>query len=129
MKILFGCTTQIHLFLFLFVITFKVNAQSIQPFRDYTALTKRVYHFTKVEFITKEGEFNENICTYYIPELKETSPPFVAIYYKRENSQWFTESLYRKRLRFSFKDGILKLDRTNFWDWFELEEIRVVILF
>ena len=129
MKILIGCTTQIHLFLFLFVITFKVNAQSIQPFRDYTALTKRVYHFTKVEFITKEGEFNEEICTYYIPELKETSPPFVAIYYKRENSQWFTESLYRKRLRFSFKDGILKLDRTNFWDWFELEEIRVVILF
>ncbi|SVC08719.1 uncharacterized protein METZ01_LOCUS261573, partial [marine metagenome] len=128
-KILFGCTNLIHFFLFLFVITFKVNAQSIQPFRDYTALTKRVYHFTKVEFITKEGEFNEKICTYYIPELKETSPPFVAIYYKRENSQWFTESLYRKRLRFSFKDGILKLDRTNFWDWFELEEIRVVILF
>ena len=129
MKILSGCTTQIHLFLFLFVITFKVNAQSIQPFRDYTALTKRVYYFTKVEFITKEGEFNEEICTFFIPGLKETSPPFVAIYYKRENSQWFTESLYRKRLRFSFKDGILKLDRTNFWDWFELEEIRVVILF
>ena len=129
MKILFGCTTQIHLFLLLFVITFKVNAQSIQPFRDYTALTKRVYYFTKVEFITKEGEFNEEICTFFIPGLRETSPPLVAIYYKRENSQWFTESLYRKRVRFSFKDGILKLDRTNFWDWFELEEIRVVILF
>ena len=129
MKILFGCTTQFHLFLFLFVITFKVDAQSIQPFRDYTALTKRVYYFTKVEFITKEGEFNEEICTFFIPGLRETSPPLVAIYYKRENSQWFTESLYRKRLRFSFKDGILKLDRTNFWDWFELEEIRVVILF
>ena len=129
MKILFGCTTQFHLFLFLFVITFKVDAQSIQPFRDYTALTKRVYYFTKVEFITKEGEFNEEICTFFIPGLRETSPPLVAIYYKRENSQWFTESLYRKRVRFSFKDGILKLDRTNFWDWFELEEIRVVILF
>jgi len=128
-KILFGCTTQFHLFLFLFVITFKVDAQSIQPFRDYTALTKRVYYFTKVEFITKEGEFNEEICTFFIPGLRETSPPLVAIYYKRENSQWFTESLYRKRVRFSFKDGILKLDRTNFWDWFELEEIRVVILF
>ena len=129
MKILSGCTTQIHLFFFLFVITFRINAQPIQPFRDFTTLTKRVYHFTKVEFITKEGEFNEEICTYFIPELRETSPPFVAIYYKRENSQWFTESLYRKRVRFSFKDGILKLDRTNFWDWFELEEIRVVILF
>ena len=129
MKILFGCTTQIHLYLFLSVVTFKINAQSIQPFRDYTVLTKRVYHFTKVEFITKEGEFNEDICTFFIPELKETSPPFVAIYYKRGNSQWFTESLYRKRVRFSFKDGMLKLERTNFWDWFELEEIRVVILF
>ena len=129
MKILFGCTTQIHLFFLLSVITFKVNAQSIQPFQDYTALTKRVYYFTKVEFITKEGEFNEEICTFFIPGLRETSPPLVAIYYKRENSQWFTESLYRKRVRFSFKDGILKLDRTNFWDWFELEEIRVVILF
>ena len=129
MKILSGCTTQIHLFLFLFVITCKVNAQSFLPFQDHTTLTKRVYHFTKVEFITKEGEFNEEICTYFIPELRETSPPFVAIYYKRENSQWFTESLYRKRVRFSFKEGILKLDRTNFWDWFELEEIRVVILF
>ena len=129
MKILFGCTPQIHLFLFLSVVTFKINAQSIPPFRDYTVLTKRVYHFTKVEFITKEGEFNEDICTFFIPELKETSPPFVAIYYKRGNSQWFTESLYRKRVRFSFKDGMLKLERTNFWDWFELEEIRVVILF
>ena len=129
MKISFGCFAQIHLFLFLLVITFKVNAQSIQPFRDYTALTKRVYYFTKVEFITKEGEFNEEICTFFIPGLKETSPPLVAIYYKRENSQWFTESLYRKRVRFSFKDGLLKLDRTNFWDWFELEEIRVMILF
>ena len=129
MNILFGCTTQIYLFLFLSVVAFKINAQSIKPFRDYTVLTKRVYHFTKVEFITKEGEFNEDICTFFIPELKETSPPFVAIYYKRGNSQWFTESLYRKRVRFSFKDGMLKLERTNFWDWFELEEIRVVILF
>ena len=129
MKILFGCTTQIHLFLFLSVVAFKINAQSILPFRDYSVLTKRVYHFSKVEFITKEGEFNEDICTFFIPELKETSPPFVAIYYKRGNSQWFTESLYRKRVRFSFKDGMLKLERTNFWDWFELEEILIVIHF
>ena len=129
MKIKSGCAIQIHLFFFLFIITGKVNAQSIQPYRDFTHLTKRVYHFTKVEFITEEGEFNEEICTFFIPELKENSPPFVALYYKRENSKWFTESLYRKRVRFGFKDGKLKLDRTNFWDWFELEEIRVVILF
>ena len=129
MKKLFRCTVQIILFLLLAVSTSKVIAQSVQPFRDYSGLTKRVYYFTKVEFITKEGEFNEEICTFIIPELKETSPPFVAIYYKRENSQWFTESLYRKRVRFSFRDGLLRLDRTNFWDWFELEEIRVVILF
>ena len=62
------------------------------------------------------------------PSVEIESPPFVAIYYKRENSNWFTESLYRKRVRFSFKDGILKLDRTNFWDWFELAEIKVLIL-
>ena len=129
MKIKSGCAIQSHLFFFLFIITCKVHAQPIQPFRDFTHLTKRVYHFTKVEFITEEGEFNEEICTFFIPELRENSPPFVAIYYKRENSKWFTESLYRKRVRFRFRDGMLKLDRTNFWDWFELEEIRVVILF
>jgi hypothetical protein len=106
-----------------------LNAQNTLPHRDYTDITKRVYYFTKVEFITEEGEFNEDICTFNIPELNDKSPPFVAIYYKRENSNWFTESLYRKRVRFRFKDGVLKLDRTNFWDWFELEEIRVVILF
>ena len=106
-----------------------INAQNTLPHGDFTNLTKRVYYFSKVEFITEEGEFNEEICTFNIPELKDNSPPFVAIYYKRENSNWFTESLYRKRVRFSFKDGMLKLDRTNFWDWFELEEIRVVILF
>ena len=54
---------------------------------------------------------------------------FVAIYYKRENSNWFTESLYRKRVRFSFQEGIIQLDRTNFWDWFELNEIKVVIIY
>jgi hypothetical protein len=122
--------TLIHIYSF-FLCSFliQLNGQTIQPFQDFNLLTKRVYHFTKVEFITEEGEFNEEICTLLIPELKESSPPFVAIYYKRENSSWFTESLYRKRVRFSFKDGILKLDRTNFWDWFELTEIRVVILF
>ena len=103
--------------------------QVSENFKEYKDLTKRVYNFTKVEFITEEGEFNEAICTLNIPELKEDSPPFVAIYYKRENSNWFTESLYRKRVRFSFQDGIVQLDRTNFWDWFELNEIKVVIIY
>ena len=106
-----------------------INGQITDRFKEHTQLTKRVYHFTKVEFITEEGEFNEAICTLSIPDLKEDSPPYIAIYYKRENSEWFTESLYRKRVRFSFQDGIVKLDRTNFWDWFELNEIKVVIIY
>ena len=96
---------------------------------EYHAIKKRVYSFSKIDFITAEGEFNEAICTLLIPDLKEDSPPFVAIYYKRDNSEWFTESLYRKRLRFNFKDGILKLDQSNFWDWFEIAEIKIVVIY
>jgi hypothetical protein len=97
--------------------------------QEYSPLKKRVYSFTKLDFITSEGEFNESICTISIPDLLEASPPYVAIYYKRDNSTWFTESLYRKRVRFSFKDGILKLDQSNFWDWFEIAEIKIVIIY
>ena len=96
---------------------------------EYQSIKKRVYSFSKIDFITAEGEFNESICTLLIPDLKEDSPPFVAIYYKRDNSEWFTESLYRKRLRFNFKDGILKLDQSNFWDWFEIAEIKIVVIY
>ena len=96
---------------------------------EYKLIKKRVYSFSKIDFITAEGEFNEAICTLLIPDLKEDSPPFVAIYYKRDNSEWFTESLYRKRLRFNFKDGILKLDQSNFWDWFEIAEIKIVVIY
>ena len=96
---------------------------------EYIELKKRVYSFSKLDFITSEGEFNEAICTLLIPDLKEDSPPFVAIYYKRDNSEWFTESLYRKRLRFNFKDGILKLDQSNFWDWFEIAKIKIVVIY
>ena len=96
---------------------------------EYHSIKKRVYSFSKIDFITAEGEFNEAICTLLIPDLKEDSPPFVAIYYKRDNSEWFTESLYRKRLRFNFKDGILKLDQSNFWDWFEISEIKIVVIY
>ena len=96
---------------------------------EFQSIKKRVYSFSKIDFITAEGEFNEAICTLLIPDLKENSPPFVAIYYKRDNSEWFTESLYRKRLRFNFKDGILKLDQSNFWDWFEIAEIKIVVIY
>ena len=96
---------------------------------EYHSIKKRVYSFSKIDFITAEGEFNEAICTLLIPDLKEDSPPFVAIYYKRDNSEWFTESLYRKRLRFNFKDGVLKLDQSNFWDWFEIAEIKIVVIY
>lgn len=102
---------------------YPANVKEISPIR------KRVYSFSKLDFITSEGEFNEAICTLVIPDLKIASPPFVAIYYRRENSQWFTESLYRKRLRFNFKEGVLKLDRSNFWDWFEIEEIKIVVIY
>ena len=81
---------------------------------EFSPLKKRVYSYSKLDFITSEGEFNESICTLIIPDLKEDNPPYVAIYYKRDNSEWFTESLYRKRLRFNFKDGVLKLDQSNF---------------
>ena len=102
------------------------HAKNVQ---EFVSLKKRVYSFSKLDFITSEGEFNESICTLLIPDFVEDSPPFVAIYYKRDNSMWFTESLYRKRLRFSFKDGVLKLDQSNFWDWFEIAEIKIVVIY
>ena len=113
-------------FLFLSINRAQEHSKNLD---EYSPLRKRVYSFTKIDFITAEGEFNESICTLAIPDLKEGSPPFVAIYYKRDNSQWFTEALYRKRLRFSFKDGVLKLDQSNFWDWFEISEIKIVVIY
>lgn len=118
-----------QLFIYYLVSSAAVSQESNQKFTEFKSLTKRVYHFTKVEFITSEGEFNDAICTLIIPELKEVTPPFVAIYYKRDNSDWFTESLYRKRVRYSFKNGVIKLDRSNFWDWYEVNEIKVVIIY
>ena len=115
-------------FLFLFPAINRAQ-EHLKNLEEYTPLRKRVYSFSKIDFITAEGEFNESICTLVIPDLNEDSPPFVAIYYKRDNSQWFTESLYRKRLRFSFKDGVLKLDQSNFWDWFEITEIKIVVIY
>ena len=103
--------------------------QSTDKSKEYSPLIKKVYSFSKLDFVTSEGEFNESICTLIIPDLVSDSPPYIAIYYRRENSQWFTESLYRKRLRFSFKNGVIKLDRSNFWDWFEIEEIKIVVIY
>ncbi len=124
---------KIHPFFFITFLTL-LNATAFgqeheKNLSEYSQLKKRVYSFSKLDFITSEGEFNEAICTLLIPDLKEDSPPFVAIYYKRDNSEWFTESLYRKRLRFNFKDGILKLDQSNFWDWFEIAEIKIVVIY
>ena len=112
-----------------FFMTFVNSQEHKKNLAIFTGLKKRVYSFTKIDFITSEGEFNESICTLVIPDLKEDSPPFVSIYYKRDNSEWFTESLYRKRLRFNFQDGLLKLDQSNFWDWFEIAEIKIVVIY
>ena len=120
---------QLFLFYLIWFVTGVLIGQPNNKFIDYKSLTKRVYNFTKVEFITEEGEFNDAICTLPILDLSKDSPPFLAIYYKRTNSQWFTESLYRKRVRFSFRDGVIKLERSNFWDWHELEEIKIVVLY
>ena len=67
----------------------QINKKNIV---EYKNLKKRVYNFTKIDFVTSEGEFNESICTLLIPDLVEDSPPYVAIYYKRDNSEWFTTS-------------------------------------
>ena len=120
----------LNLFIFLFLFSFDLHAQvNKKNIVDYSNLKKKVYNLTKIDFVTSEGEFNESICTLLIPDLKEDSPPYVAIYYKRDNSEWFTESLYRKRLRFNFKDGVLKIDQSNFWDWFEISEIKIVVIY
>ena len=118
-------------FIFKFIIlsTLAVSQQTLEKSKVFSPLTKKVYSFSKLDFVTSEGEFNEAICTLIIPDLVSNSPPFIAIYYRRENSKWFTESLYRKRLRFSFKNGVIKLDRSNFWDWFEIEEIKIVVVY
>ncbi|MAL64950.1 MAG: hypothetical protein CMF94_02485 [Candidatus Marinimicrobia bacterium] len=114
----------------IFLLFHSLNAQiNRKNIVEYKNLKKRVYNFTKIDFVTSEGEFNESICTLAISDLKEDSPPYVAIYYKRDNSEWFTESLYRKRLRFNFKDGVLKIDQSNFWDWFEISEIKIVVIY
>ena len=114
---------------FIFLFNFSFQQESNQKFTDFTSLKKRVYNFTKVEFITEEGEFNDAICTLIIKDLDQNNPPYVAIYYKRDNSNWFTESLYRKRVRYSFQDGLIKLDRSNFWDWYEVNEIKIVVIY
>ena len=109
--------------------SFLIGQEQPEKSRSFSPLTKKVFSYSKLDFVTSEGEFNEAICTLEIPDLSYDSPPFIAIYYRRENSLWFTESLYRKRLRFSFKDGVIKLDRSNFWDWFEIEEIKIVVIY
>ena len=117
------------IFRIIFFLSFALGQELPDKSKSFSPLTKKVYSFSKLDFVTSEGEFNEAICTLIISDLISDSPPFIAIYYRRENSQWFTESLYRKRLRFSFKNGVIKLDRSNFWDWFEIEEIKIVVIY
>ena len=117
------------LYKLVFFSSFLICQVASDKSKQYSPLTKKVYSFSKLDFVTSEGEFNEAICTLTIPALIADSPPYIAIYYRREISKWFTESLYRKRLRFSFKDGVIKLDRSNFWDWFEIEEIKIVVIY
>ena len=117
------------LYKLVFLISVLLSQVDSDKSKQYSPLTKKVYSFSKLDFVTSEGEFNEAICTLTIPDLIADSPPYIAIYYRRENSKWFTESLYRKRLRFSFKNGVIKLDRSNFWDWFEIEEIKIVVIY
>tara|TARA_B100000287_G_scaffold54975_1_gene48244 strand:+ start:387 stop:776 length:390 start_codon:yes stop_codon:yes gene_type:complete len=125
-----GVIIRPHLaYIVVYLFTFLHSQDAINKSKQYSPLTKKVYSFSKLDFVTSEGEFNESICTLQIPDLAADSPPYIAIYYRRENSKWFTESLYRKRLRFSFKDGVIKLDRSNFWDWFEIEEIKIVVIY
>ena len=70
----------------LYIFFLTVFAQeSNQKFVDFSSVKKRVYNFTKVEFITTEGEFNDAICTLLLPGLSEDSPPLVDIYYKKTN--------------------------------------------
>ena len=117
------------IFLFIVLWSLSYSQDQTEKSSSFSPLTKKVFSFSKLDFVTSEGEFNEAICTLGISDLSSGSPPFIAIYYRRENSIWFTESLYRKRLRFSFKDGVIKLDRSNFWDWFEIEEIKIVVIY
>jgi len=57
-----------QLFICCLVSSAAVSQESNQKFTEFKSLTKRVYHYTKVEFITPEGEFNDAICTLVIPE-------------------------------------------------------------
>jgi len=109
--------------------TSALFAQNLHSYTITDSLQKRVYHYSRLDFITEEGDFNEAICTLIIPDLSKDSPPILKIFYRRENSKWFTESLYRKRVRYTYQDGVIKLDQTNFWDWYEMDEIKVVVLY
>ena len=46
----------------------QINKKNIV---EYKNLKKRVYNFTKIDFVTSEGEFNESICTLLIPDLRK----------------------------------------------------------
>ena len=74
------------IFLHLLVFSILFSQEALEKPRSFSPLTKKVFSFSKLDFVTAEGEFNEAICTLKIPELVTDSPPFIAIYYRRENS-------------------------------------------
>ena len=57
-----------NLVFYLYVFSSVIYGQFNEKYIEYKSLTKRVYNFTKVEFITEEGEFNDAICTLLLPD-------------------------------------------------------------
>ena len=66
MKMIPGGKWIAQLFICCLVSSAAVSQESNKKFTEFKSLAKRVYHFTKVEFITPEGEFNDAICTLII---------------------------------------------------------------
>ena len=69
------------IFLHLLVFSILFSQEALEKPRSFSPLTKKVFSFSKLDFVTAEGEFNEAICTLKIPELVTDSPPFIASYY------------------------------------------------
>ena len=67
-------------------LSFLIGQEQPEKSRSFSPLTKKVFSYSKLDFVTSEGEFNQAICTLEIPDLSSDSPPFIAIYYRRENS-------------------------------------------
>ena len=60
-----------NLFLICNFLSFLSAQDHQKNLETYTPLKKKVYSFSKIDFITSEGEFNESICTISIPDFKK----------------------------------------------------------